>query len=506
MDRSSTKQAVKRTKNFKNRCFQMLMTGVIASSSFLSQYSFSKAFAAQANAYCHFTSGEIEEKENLRKKAFEGDSQAQKDYQKILKQHGELLERCRSRTWPQDQAVWVRLYPCDAEPGNLDAILDRMVNRGYNQVYLEVFSDSQVLLPAADNPTPWASVLRTEGKEKVDLIAQTIEKGRARGMKVYAWLFTMNFGYAYTQRQDRQTVIARNGRGETNTAAVADESQIFIDPYHRQAQLDFYQLVQAIVKRKPDGVLFDYIRYPRGQGSQSVAGDVKSLWIYGEASRQALYQRASNRQGRALIQRFLNRGYITAYDLRLAEYLYPDDGTPRWQGRNVSSLEQEKSLSPQARQQRIQQELWHLAVAHAAQGVIDFLKQAITPVERQGIPAGAVFFPGANQAVGQQGFDSRLQAWDKFPSSLEWHAMAYAICGQTECIVDEVRRVATSASGRTKVIPALAGTWGKAYNNRPSLEDQMRAIRRVPGIKGVSHFAYSWQEPEFDRDRKFCRL
>jgi hypothetical protein len=35
----------------------------------------------------------------------------------------------------------------------------------------------------------------------------------------------------------------------------------------------------------------------------------------------------------------------------------------------------------------------------------------------------------------------------------------------------------------------------------------MQGLRlAAPQINAVSHFAYSWQDPGFDRDRKFCRL
>lgn len=85
--------------------------------------------------------------------------------------------------------------------------------------------------------------------------------------------------------------------------------------------------------------------------------------------------------------------------------------------------------------------------------------------------------------------------------------MSYGVCGRTSCIEDLVRRVVERASSGTQVIPALAGTWGRSVSNRPSLEVQMQALRQIePPINSVSHFAYSWQDPEFDRDRKFCQL
>jgi hypothetical protein len=141
------------------------------------------------------------------------------------------------------------------------------------------------------------------------------------------------------------------------------------------------------------------------------------------------------------------------------------------------------------------------------QGVLDFLTAAIQPVQQQQIPAGAVFFPDGNQTVGTQGYDSRLQPWDRFPNSIEWHPMSYATCGTVDCIVQQVQRVLSSAPSGARIQPALAGTWGQSINGRPSLEAQMQAIRAAtPQINEISHFAFSWQEPQYDRDRKFCQL
>ena len=84
--------------------------------------------------------------------------------------------------------------------------------------------------------------------------------------------------------------------------------------------------------------------------------------------------------------------------------------------------------------------------------------------------------------------------------------MAYSICGNTRCIVQDVQMVLRQNSA-ANVRPALAGVWGQAINNRPSLEAQMAALQQAaPNITSVSHFAYSWQDPEFDRVRKFCAL
>jgi hypothetical protein len=492
-------------KLFRSKLLWQRLFAVVFCSSLLMPNFISQPAQAQLKADCKLSTTAAQTKEKLRLLALKGDRNAQSRYQKLLKEHAKQLQQCRSRNWPKIQALWLRLYPCDIKPGTIDQIMDRIVNRGYNQIYIEAFYDGQVLLPAKDNPTVWPSVIRTPGAENVDLLSIAIQKGRQRGLKVYAWMFTTNFGYTYAQRPDREGAIARNGKGQTSLYVVDNSSQVFIDPYNKQAQRDYFQMVQQVLRRRPDGLLFDYIRYPRQAGGDSIATKVSDLWLFTEATQEALFRRALNSKGLDLIRRFLSKGYITAGDIDQVDKLYPQEGEPMWQGRIPPP--RQKSLLPAAqRQPTLQVELWQLMVAHAMQGILDFVTIASYPAQKLGIPSGVVFFPDGNQTVGQ-GYDSRLQPWDRFPSNLEWHPMAYATCDDVKCIAAQVQRVLSVAKTNTKVIPALAGTWGQSTSNRPSLEAQMQALRKVaPQLKGVSHFAYSWQYPENDSDRKFCRL
>ncbi|MEO1067738.1 MAG: hypothetical protein AAFW95_01250 [Cyanobacteria bacterium J06638_6] len=468
------------------------------------------------NAYCQVTQADALAKEELRKAALTGDSTAQQQYEAMVRQHTEALRQCRSRTWPQRQAVWVRLYPCDLQPGILDALFDRMVNLGYNEVYVEAFYGGQVLLPQADNPTVWPSVVQAAGYERRDLLAEAIATGRQRGLRVDAWVFALNFGYSYGLRADRQQVLALNGRGQTTYSyakegASSNPDEVFVDPYHPQAQADYARMLGAVLRRQPDGVLYDYVRYPRGVGPNSVADSVDDLWIYGQASRDVFFSRAVNQQGLELMRRYISRGHLVDSDIQDVRDLYPNEPEPLWQSRVPSPplpADQEPP-TPASLRPQLQAELWQLSVAHAVQGVVDFVKMAGDQARRMGIPSGAVFFPEGNQTVGTGGYDSRLQYWERFPTWMTWHPMAYAVCGNTGCILDGVRRVQTMIpSGAAPIVsPALAGIWGQATHNRPALETQMEALRRSsPNITTVSHFAYSWQDPEFDRVRKFCSL
>ncbi|MGF1512879.1 MAG: hypothetical protein ACFB5Z_04170 [Elainellaceae cyanobacterium] len=461
--------------------------------------------------YCHSTVDPTA-KDTLRQAALSGDPGAQQSYSTALAQSADDLQRCRAQAWPKQQAIWLRLYPCDVRPGVVDEVLDHIVDLGYNQVYLEAFYNGQVLLPMASNDTAWPSVVRNPGYESADLLAETISKGHERGLKVYAWMFTMNFGYSYaTVHED---ILARNGRGQTSITAFEEarreftdansSEEVFIDPYNLKAKQDYYWMAQAVAQRQPDGMLFDYVRYPRGFGGESVASRVQDLWIYGDAARGALLERSLNPSGRALIEKFLGQGYVTVGDLNAVQEQFPDDLLPQWQGQTLpdNAVELEANeLTPM-----LQQALWDLSVGHATQGVLDFLAVARLAAERAGLPTGAVFFPNANAAV-SQGYDSRLQPWDRFPTSMEWHPMAYGVCGDASCVLSKIQRVLDQSPSATGVMPVLAGAWGRTLQSHPPLEAQMSAIRQaMPQIQTVSHFAYSWQDPARDGDRRFCRL
>jgi Glycosyl hydrolase-like 10 len=529
------------------RRFLSAVSAVLASS-FVCQFVGNQPVFAQASAYCQLPKEQANIKEDLRRAALSGRPEAQQAYIAVLNKHAREIAECRRKTWPQTQAIWLRLYPCDVKPGEIDRVLDKVVNQGYNQVYIETFYDGQVLLPQADNPTVWPSVLRNRGYEKYDLLERAIAKGKQRGLKVYSWLFAMNFGYTYSQRADRQQAIARNGKNQTSLTVIQDAglhdqsgeshaTHVFIDPYSPQAKQDYSLLVNQVLRRRPQGILFDYIRYVRGVGPASVATKVQDLWIYGQSSQQALLQRATNQQGRDLIQRYLAKGFITTSDVQAVVKQYPTEKEPLWQGRiprpiavvtpapknpsTAATTASRKSTTgrpnpptpspsptpPLPDTGMLQKDLWQLSVAHAVQGILDFFSMAIAPAQRMGITAGAVFFPHGNQKVNQGGFDSRLQPWDRFPASVEFHAMSYGNCGDVSCIVPQVQRAVSLAPGGAKIIPAIAGDWGKSVSNRPSLEVQMRAIRSaVPEINAVSHFSYGWQEPEDERARQTCRL
>ncbi|TAF54310.1 MAG: hypothetical protein EAZ61_06030 [Oscillatoriales cyanobacterium] len=474
--------------------------------------------ASQSRLTCQISSADIQEKAALLQAVLDGDTNAATEYRNLVRRHAREQAECRQGSWPRNRAVWLNLYPCDTQFGQIDQLFDRIANDGYNQIYLATLANGQVLLPGNDNPTPWPSVARTPATASIDLLANAVTAGRARGIEVHAWMFALNYGYAYGQREDRQAALARNGRGQTTLdRSVADTNNadgIFVDPYSPIARQDYQRLLEAVLERDPTGVVLDYVRYPKLSGTDSVADEVRDLWVYGSASRAALLDRAQTTAARSQLETYLDTGRAPTIPT-----ITPDSDTDRDAARDANSATTRNtgSTTTPPRQQTdtpatsLQTELWNLSVAHAAQGIIDFVNLAAAPIQNQRRPVGAAFFPKGNLAIGE-GFDSRLQPWDKFPTSIVWHPMLYGGCNGTSCILEDLERVRQFAPPGVTIVPALAGSWGSTSQDRhPPLEDQMEAIAQVAAdprgnINAVSHFSFGWQYPELDQERKFCRL
>lgn len=505
----------------------------------------SQAPGSQLDRFCRQSPEAIANKEQLRREAEQSD-QAWARYTQVVAQHRQDLDRCRQTQWPRIQATWLRLYPCDIQAGVLDHVFDQIVNLGYNRVFIEAFYDGNTILPSPDGQ-PWPSL-----DPEADLLDLALRSARQRGLSAYAWLFSLNFGYTYSQLPDRQSALALNGSGQTSlldptTATLQDfvedvgPDQVFVDPYSPLARQDFRSLLQQVLRRQPDGVLFDYIRYPRQAGAASVAGTVKDLWVYGESARNAFLNLGLNAPGKALLQTYLDQGFITVADLTALDARYgprpplwrqplqpeplveteiqaelrrssPVPSSPSPTGETTPGApEATPSPTPTptpaaaVRHAQLQPQLWQLAVEFAHQGILDYLHSMSDLVTAQEIPAGAVFFPDGNRRVGEIGYDSRLQPWDRFDPELEWHVMAYARCEDLGCVGDQVEQVIQESTAGTLVCPALAGLWGESLRKRPMLEVQMQELQqRFPQLPCVSHFAFSWVAAELNEARRTC--
>ena len=466
---------------------------------------------------CDVSPVEILRKHELRKLALIANPNAPKSqaqYREIIQKHKSELQVCRDRTFPQTQATWIRLYPNDVKAGVLEDVFDKIANRGYNQVFVEVFYDGRVLLPVADNPTPWRSVMEEAVKSgevpaDYDLFQKAIAIGKARGLKVYGWSFTMNFGYGYSEIRGKAGALAINGNNQNTIADTNfdpklvsngrafyedayEADHLFVDPYSAIAKNDLTNAVKALMKRNPDGMVFDYVRYPTNSTGYLI-DNVKQLWVYGASSRTTLLNNIDNKNVRELMAIYLKNGNITADDVVQTEKKLAE--AAKVKPTNIKNPKETAAIA--------QGILWNIATNHAYQGVINFINTVTVPLQQNNVPIGTVFFSGGNRAESGK-FDPKMQPWDRFPSFMERHPMTYALCDDGQCVAEQVAEVLRQSAPDTLVCPVLAGTWGQSFDGHPSFEVQTRAIlSRNPKINCISHFVYSWMEPESDRLRKF---
>jgi hypothetical protein len=478
----------------------LILYGFASLSSFLT-------LAVSANPTCEVTASDRLIKDNLRK------SINLSEYQALLGQHKTQLEACRSKDPIKTQALWLRLDP-RVKPEGLNDVLDRSVNQGYNAIFIQVFYDGRILLPVADNPTPWRSlteeaVTAGEVSASYDIWAEVIKRGRERGLKVYAESSTLNLGYS-SQIPNRTSAVAINGAGEPTTiksqiepkfdfnpnvvqaSKIVETDYVLIDPFDLQTRSDFSGAIAALVKRQPDGILFDYLRYPSRKG---LVSDVKALWIYGEAARKSLLDSMPDSGTKQLMSMYLDAGKVTPEAITQLQEINSQE----------NNIFQARSKNPSLAAKLVEQMLWKLAVNHAYQGVLSFLDVAIAavnppnssdPINKSNIPIGVTFFPNGNlQKSGA--YDPRMQAWERFPLNLERHPMTYTTCEDGKCVANEVMRVVKASAPQVKICPVIAGTWGQSWRGHASFEVQIQAIKAVaPQISCFSYFTDGLLDPD----------
>src|SRR5690242_5445504 len=88
--------------------FRQRLCAAIFSSIFLISNFGNQPAEAQVTEYCQLSTTATRTKENLRLSSLKGDKDAQNRYQQLLQKHAQELQECRSRTWPQIQALWLR--------------------------------------------------------------------------------------------------------------------------------------------------------------------------------------------------------------------------------------------------------------------------------------------------------------------------------------------------------------------------------------------------------------
>jgi uncharacterized lipoprotein YddW (UPF0748 family) len=236
-------------------------------------------------------------------------------------QAGEVIRR---------QGLWIRPYRGDLTGLHVLEVLDNAQARGITEIYVEAFQGGKLHYKSPSGLFPLATPASATAPE-VELLKVYSREARRRGMKVYAWLHSLNFGQPYGEAHPEQLV--RDGFGRTSGAS--EKLSWRVSPTHpevrRRLNLMAWELATSGMV---DGIQLDYIRYPvrLKDGDVDPSADPRNFWGYSDHQMQTFFTENPAYDTDAM-RAYLSTGI--APDGREGEYL---DVWKRWLAREVEEL------------------------------------------------------------------------------------------------------------------------------------------------------------------------
>ncbi|MNR87107.1 hypothetical protein D3C72_179690 [compost metagenome] len=375
------------------------------------------------------------------------------------------------------KGLWIRPYRGDLSGLHVLEVLDNAQAMGITEVYVEAFQNGKLHYKSPSGVFPLATPATSTAPE-VELLKVYSREARRRGMKVYAWLHTLNFGQAYGEANPDQLV--RDGFGRTSGAS--EKQSWRVSPSHpevrRRLNLMAWELASSGIV---DGIQLDYIRYPvrLKEGDVDPSADPRNFWGYSAPQMQSFYTE--------------NPAYDTdAMRTYLTTGVAPD-------GREVEYLD-----------------VWKRWLAHELEELIGGIRQ-----RTEGrIRLSMAFFPNYYFHVN----DSRLQEskrWfylfdDLTPMNYSYYLDTYPgpygdynINRELEVIEKGLAQL--PAGKRPELIPTLVedapGTPASASLHHRIFREQIAYLRgrmldgAYPSLSGLAFFTYGWLFPEHEKRR-----
>ena len=164
--------------------------------------------------------------------------------------------RLLRRRVPSDRFIrrgmWLRPYRSDLSDGHLLEVLDHATDWGITDLYIEDFWGGELAEPSPSHLFP----ARYPG---YSLLKAYAEAAHRRGIRVHAWLHTLDFGPVYAARHPDRLVY--DGWGHTSGAT--EKGSHAVDPGLKANREKLEKLVTELSKSGfVDGIILDYLRYP----------------------------------------------------------------------------------------------------------------------------------------------------------------------------------------------------------------------------------------------------
>ncbi|MBU6428036.1 MAG: family 10 glycosylhydrolase, partial [Cyanobacteria bacterium REEB65] len=313
-----------------------------------------------------------------------------------------------------------------------------------------------------------------------DLLSMYVNEAHRRGMKVHAWLHTLNFGPQWAK--SHPDTLVRDGFGELSGAV--EPGSDTVSPALPEVRVELDRIVDELASHSVDGVMLDYLRYPVRMKGDDIDETPDPRNFFGYNARQlAQIEEREPDMDTAEYRSFLQSGKATFYE------------------------------SQQLFLNRFKQ-----AMTEDLTGLIDEVKRNV----RGRMLLDAAYFPDyyfhTNDTRVQ---DSRVWA-DRFdllsPMCYEYYLDDYPApygtytVNRALTIADDTVQHLPPGTATPILLPSLCaevpGTPMEAPLHHVTLREQTAFVkgmvfdRAYPHVSGVAYFSYGWIYPDTEAERK----
>ncbi|MBM3266093.1 MAG: hypothetical protein FJZ01_00465 [Candidatus Sericytochromatia bacterium] len=147
------------------------------------------------------------------------------------------------------KGLWVRPYRRDAIALDVLEVMDNAQSLGITDLFVETFRGGRVnYLRGGTFPSRYSE----------DLLAVYVKEGQRRGIRIHAWLHTLDFGPDWAKARPDTLVLDGFGQPSGSTERGSARVSPALSEVHREVA----ELIGESAARGVDGVMLDYLRYP----------------------------------------------------------------------------------------------------------------------------------------------------------------------------------------------------------------------------------------------------
>ena len=369
------------------------------------------------------------------------------------------------------KGLWIRPYSGDLSDLDILKVMDDAQSLGITDLFVETFWGGKLIFPG--NPT------FPDRYPGVDLLKAYVREGHRRGIRVHAWLHTLNFGPAWAAAHP--DTLVKDGFGDTS--GEVEKGSDTVSPALPEVKVELDRIVDELASHSVDGVMLDYLRYPTRMKGDDIDSTPDPRNFFGYNARQ----------------------------LALMEQRHPELDTPAFQNfleTGVPAVESDRQADLDQFKQSLSEDLT---------GLIDNIKAAI----HGRMLLDAAYFPDYYFHENDTRVQESAEWANRFnllsPMCYEFYLDDYPAPYGTYTIWRALRIADDTvaqlpAAQRPLLMPSFTaeapGTPMASPYHHQTLRAQVAFLkgllfdRTFPEVGGVAYFSYGWIFPAFEAVRK----